>query len=99
MFNKMKKDTIAAKFGYRVRHAIENATGREVLHLYDGDEPVLRAYPMTCKDYEEEMECNEAFVFFERFTTTRGNRYIYAHDAEADVDYLVKIFDAKEAQQ
>lgn len=100
MLNKMKKDTIeATNGGYYVRHATELETGRRVLHLYDGDQPLLRAYPMTPDDYEEEMECNESFAFYERFTTKKGNRFIYCGDFETGVDYLVKIYDVKEAAQ
>ena len=94
-----RHDTITAKVGYRIRHCKENGTDRPVLHLYDGDEPILRAYPMTPREYEKEMECNEAFTFFERFTTEKGNRFIYACDMETGEDYLVKIYDVKEAHQ
>lgn len=89
------KDTIKANIGYKVRYGVRKnaiaAHSTKIAVVYDGEQELLRAELRTWQDYTEEKEGNECFIFYEKFTTEKGNEFIYWGDIEFDFDYLTKI--------
>ena len=87
------KDTIqSTNGGYSIRYAKKtNDNKNTYAKVYDGMQLLFIAKMRTKEDYEDEKRQNECFVFFEKFTTRRGNEFIYWHDYEINQDYLTKI--------
>lgn len=83
--------TIEAKNGYRVFKGTNKITGEPIRVLKDGDEIIMIAQPLTVKEHNDMIEGNEMYVVFETFKTVHGGTYIYSHDMEIDVDYLVRL--------
>lgn len=81
------KDTIKAKTGYIVRQY--SKTGN--VYLFDGDNPIMKVELASENDYKDNKEWNECFKFCEKFTTKKGNEYLYWQDTETGIDYLTKI--------
>lgn len=97
-------DTIKAKKFYRVCNLKKEGqmwgqasfwfTEEEAQHLcmvLDGDEPIMVACLRSFDDYTAELKGNECFHFCERFTTRKGNQFIYWRDEETDTDYITKV--------
>ena len=89
------KDTIKAKIGYSVGYAFRKGPIGEqeikIAKVYDGEKLMFKAEVRTMEDYKDEKRQNECFIFFEEFTTIKGNRFIYWGDTETGADYLTKI--------
>lgn len=94
------KITINAKNGYHIKNGkratFDSDTGelighRKLLFLYDGDELVMKAFPMSFEEFLDNMENNEMFGYLEVFRITNGDKFIYARDEEIDEDYLIQI--------
>ncbi|MBQ7340372.1 MAG: hypothetical protein IJW43_05930 [Clostridia bacterium] len=89
------KDTIKAKIGYRVKYGkLKNKSiygFDKIAMVLNGEEILFNAYVRTMEDYKDEKRQNECFIFFEEFTTIKGNRFIYWGDTETGADYLTKI--------
>ncbi len=96
-------DTIKANVGYRVCGLKKDGqlyaqaswwfTEEECTHLrvlLDGDKVVMVACLISIDEYRKEKEQNEMFHLCERFTTRKGNHYIYWRDEETDTDYITK---------
>lgn len=96
-------DTIKADIGYEVCGLKRNGalyavaswhfTDEECTHLrvlLDGDTVIMVACLIPFDEYQKEREQNEMFHLCERFTTRRGNHYIYWRDEETDTDYITK---------
>lgn len=85
------KDTIKARYGgYHVRKSKFDESKRLIM---DGNVPLVVATMRSMEDYidEVEKESNECAVFYEAFTTIKGNRFIYWGDLEAEEEYLTKV--------
>lgn len=93
------RDTIKAKVGYRVRlyKGVEVEGYDNPCLLRDGDNLVMLAQLRSYNEFEEEVldGGNEAARLYEKFTTVKGNQYLYWRDDEADEDYLTKIEEGK----
>ena len=89
------KDTIKSKYGYSVRYAMQKCAiashTNKIAIVYEGGREILKAELRTWQDYTEEKEGNECFCFYEKFTTEKGNEFIYWGDTEIGADYLTKI--------
>jgi len=96
-------DTIRARDEYRVCGLKKDGalfaraswwfTEEECNHLrvlLDGDKVVMVACLIPFDEYRKEQEQNEMFHLCERFTTRKGNHYIYWRDEETDTDYITK---------
>lgn len=84
---KYHEDTIKAEVGYRVSR---NKEDNDLRLLRDGNDPIMIAIIMDYETFLENLFENEAFGVCEVFTTTKGNKFLYARDEEADEDYLIK---------
>ena len=97
-------DTIKAVNGYRVCGLRKDGmlfarcsywfTEEECTHLrllLDGDQIVMVACLIPYSDYLKEREQNEMYHFCERFTTTKGNQFVYWRDEETGTDYITKL--------
>ena len=93
------KDTIKAKVGYSVKYIFRKCSIAEhttkYAKVYDGEKLMFVAEVITMEDYKDEKKQNECFIFFEEFTTIKGNRFIYWGDTETGADYLTKIIKEK----
>lgn len=91
------RDTIKAKNGYVVRHFVGMKVEgyKEPCALRDGEELVMLADLRPYHDYVNEVMFggNEAARMCEKFTTSKGNEFIYWRDEEADEDYLSKMLE------
>lgn len=87
----MFKTTIKAKVEYIVKKARDKRDGKEYRVLFDGDEMIMAAYPLSLNDHYYHAENNECYHVLERFTTRSGANFIYSRDEELDADYLVKV--------
>ena len=85
------KDTIKAKVEYIVRKAHDKRDGKEYRILFDGDEMIMVAVPLSLNDHYYHVDNNECYHVLERFTTRSGTNFIYSRDEEINVDYLVKV--------
>lgn len=85
------RDTINAKYGYTVTKVLNIITGEIKYMIKDGNEKLFVAQLVSEEDYKAEKEQNEAFYFCEKFTSTKGNQYIYWRDNELNEDYITKI--------
>lgn len=81
------KDTIKAKYGYRVI----KVKGKEDYYINDGWVNLFRAQKRSYEDYMDEKRQNEMFRRCEVFTTVKGNQFIYWRDEEIDTDYITKV--------
>lgn len=84
-------NTIKAKNEYKVLRATDKIEGNEFRILYDGDEFIMAAHPLTRKEHYYNIEDNECYHICEVFTTRTGKQFIYARDEEIDADYLINI--------
>lgn len=89
------RDTIKAMYGYSVRYAFQKCAiashTDKVAILYDGERQITAGQYRTWEDYTEEKENNECFIFYEKFTTAKGNEFIYWGDTEFGFEYFTKI--------
>ena len=94
--NKLKKDTIKAKTGYKVFICKDKESGErtKMRAVYDGDVFVMYAKRTGAGEFIENALENECFEFLEVFTTELGGRYVYWRDGELDEDYITRINDA-----
>lgn len=89
------KDTIKAVNGYSVKYAflkcaIASHTNKVAI-LFDGEKQITAGEVKTFEEYKDEKENNECFVFYEKFTTAKGNEFIYWGDTEFGLEYFTKI--------
>lgn len=82
------RDTIKAKDGYHVVKVRNIVTGEEGYRIDDGCNPIFVAQKRSYEDYKDEERQNE---MFRRFTTVKGNQFIYWRDEEIDADYITKV--------
>ena len=85
------KDTIKAKYGYRVRKVRNIFTGEEMFRIDDGLVPICIVKKRSYEDYKCDMANNEAATTCEIFTTVHGNQFIYWRDNEIDEDFITKV--------
>lgn len=85
------KTTIRANIGYRVRKVKDKDTNEICKALYDGNQIIMIADEMTEQEMRDNLANNEQFLLFEVFETVKGNKFVYCHDYEANIDYLVKL--------
>ena len=85
------RDTIKAKYGYRVRKVVNIGTGEYGYRVYDGSNPLFVAGKRSYSEYKDDERNNEMFHFCEAFTTVKGNQFIYWRDEEIDADYITKV--------
>lgn len=87
----MFKTTIKAKVEYIVKKAHGKRDGKDYRLLFDGNEMIMAAYPLSLNDHYYHIENNESYHVLERFVTRSGANFIYSRDEELDADYLVKV--------
>lgn len=87
------KDTIkSTNGGYSIRYCKKYGDDKNTYaKVYDGMQLLFIAQMRSKNDYLEEKQFNECFEFFEKFTTRKGNEFIYWHDYEINQDYLTKV--------
>lgn len=85
------KDTIKARYGYRVVKDRNFFTGEEEYLICDGCHWLFTAHKRSYDDYKDEERNNEMFRRCEVFTTIKGNQYIYWRDNEIDAGYITKV--------
>lgn len=94
--------TIKPEVGYRVRHAkpetvsdtfIDSLGYDKPVILMDGSDAIMVAGLRSLEDYIDECKNgnNEMATFCERFTTIKGNQFVYWRDEETDDDFLTLI--------
>lgn len=79
------RNTIKSTKGYY----IETYCGR--CTIYEGDQPIFRAFLRSYDDYLAEKRGNECFVQYEVFTTNDGQQFIYWVDWELNADYITRV--------
>lgn len=85
------RNTIKAKYGYRVRKVVNIDTGDEGFGVYDGSNLLFVGTKRPYSEYKDDERNNEMFRFCEIFTTVKGNQFIYWRDEEIDEDYITKV--------
>lgn len=94
------KDTIKAKFGYKVRRFTGSFGETKQISdygdkclVFDGNKVLFAAQIVPMEKYKDECENgnNECAVKNEVFTTIKNNQFIYWSDIETGEDFLTKI--------
>lgn len=96
----MENTITAQNGGYSVGYVFRKCAIAEhtdkIAKVYDGEEFIFEALVGTMDEYEDEKRQNEYFVFYEQFTTIRGNTFIYWGDVKTGLNYLTKIKEIKQ---